>query len=624
MELERQLKKFEDECQYQIDWEVFKITGENSYLRSVMTLLFFLSVTLCGIGVMSLILKLSLLSFVANKALNNWNMYEWYYLCGFMNQIWTIVNVTQIKNAGVMELLAFNTLIMDISRDSSKHISNLQTQIRRGLIRAHGWFGYALALNLPSTILYKILVKNPYLLDKHAKDQAKIKTESETEIDTNKTEINGKDNDENESEAWINPKEDLHPTKLDAHNYSIQQQPVQKQSQGQAQEQTPATVMERLMATLSGKNTTTSSAPSYAGTMILGAKRKLNEWKEGIAKEELLPGQDNVKKAQALVLQKEIEPIDDATLFENPSLVVDYFVRAYKYFFKFFKYCLILSVIGYIMFSIWSTVEYSDKWDTNLCKNINLSTFLFPNIPSYFVSILLLLAFIVHRFGSRRRLTVRILIWLCGFILTIFGIYYFTLGSKCWRQLRTQFPFAYASAVLAGVFACCFTCYFCTTVSIFFEGIIYVSVYMFIALCLASPYSFSFLILFFLIPISLAMFDTDVHCRRLSTFTFFFDCCFLIVCCHRIVKHIFRSYPNWSRFYILHRAVQVILSIILVWWICKSFLVYMVPPWKDCSLIFFDYFELVNALLIIQQYLLWSFTRMHLRVPIIFPSAPEF
>ncbi|ETO15703.1 hypothetical protein RFI_21659 [Reticulomyxa filosa] len=179
--------ELEEKCKG-IDWGMFQIKGPNAYTRPVFALLLLISIFLCTVGVMSLILKLSSLTFVASTSMNEWSIMQWYYLFGFINQLWTMINTNQVKNTAMLELLSFNDQKMRVDRWSFKRILEFRNVIRGCLTDKYGFIGYMFAINLPSSLFLRILIKNPFLLSDSnppKKEENNVEEKEEKKIEEN-------------------------------------------------------------------------------------------------------------------------------------------------------------------------------------------------------------------------------------------------------------------------------------------------------------------------------------------------------------------------------------------------------------------------------------------------------
>ena len=119
--------------------EETKFWGDK-YSKNVPFIICFLWICCCLIfglivGFLSLILKLSQFSFINDSTMSNWSLLgDWYYLLGFSNQLWNMVNQDNLIIHSILEFLYIDVVSFEINRDSRYKIMSMESVVKSTLI----------------------------------------------------------------------------------------------------------------------------------------------------------------------------------------------------------------------------------------------------------------------------------------------------------------------------------------------------------------------------------------------------------------------------------------------------------------------------------------------------------
>eukprot|EP01084_Bolivina_argentea_P307753 531982_1 len=139
---------------------------KDSEIMRRMTFIFIvlLSIILLFAGLLSFVLKLSQFSFVNDSDLLSWSSYEWYLIAGFSNQLWNMPNTENIKIYTIYQFI-FSDSKAKFTKYISSQILCIDSVIKHQLWDTFGWKGFLIALDLKSSILQRILLKDDYDID---------------------------------------------------------------------------------------------------------------------------------------------------------------------------------------------------------------------------------------------------------------------------------------------------------------------------------------------------------------------------------------------------------------------------------------------------------------------------
>eukprot|EP01083_Nonionella_stella_P239645 838558_1 len=117
------------------------------------------------VGVLSLVLKLSMFSYVGQiDTIATWTPTQWFLFLFFVNQIWNINDMEMIQITTIYRFLYVDYRVK-YTRYVSQRMCMLDSVIKEELFKSHGYRGLLLAICLNSELLQKILIKPEYELN---------------------------------------------------------------------------------------------------------------------------------------------------------------------------------------------------------------------------------------------------------------------------------------------------------------------------------------------------------------------------------------------------------------------------------------------------------------------------
>ena len=128
--------------------------------RTIWLFLMFLICLL--VGFLSLLIKLSQLSFINDKWFYEYSKYEIIYLLGFSNQLWNMANENKIVVNSILEFLYIDSVSFSINRDSQIKIMTMEAIIKQTLVKVHGIRGLLVSIGLNHKLLCKMLKTIPH------------------------------------------------------------------------------------------------------------------------------------------------------------------------------------------------------------------------------------------------------------------------------------------------------------------------------------------------------------------------------------------------------------------------------------------------------------------------------
>eukprot|EP01084_Bolivina_argentea_P233574 393377_1 len=165
-QLKQQLRnELEDQCK---NVQQPKKRGLKRFMKeSAYGLVIFVLFIGLGIGILSLLLKLSQLNFIIAKPIKNWTLLNFFYCFGFSNQLWNMVNVDQLKTFTIYEFLYTNNRnVNDLTCKKLQKILYLDSLIKTILHTQYGLRGVMISIYMPTSYILQILIKNPFQSNK--------------------------------------------------------------------------------------------------------------------------------------------------------------------------------------------------------------------------------------------------------------------------------------------------------------------------------------------------------------------------------------------------------------------------------------------------------------------------
>eukprot|EP01084_Bolivina_argentea_P114655 204069_1 len=178
-------------------------TDHTQHMHQIMIKItsFLASISLCFLGLILFILKLSQFDFVDNTKINKWSTNDWILCLGFANQFWNVMNINQIEINTIYKLLYLNESLKFTNTVLQK-ISILDGLIKQELCNNYGFKGIILSLNINIKFLLKIMVKDPFVAF-HQLYSYNYKLNNEHTIDNyNKMNMDQKEEEEEEEQKY--------------------------------------------------------------------------------------------------------------------------------------------------------------------------------------------------------------------------------------------------------------------------------------------------------------------------------------------------------------------------------------------------------------------------------------
>eukprot|EP01084_Bolivina_argentea_P026028 48381_1 len=120
-----------------------------------------ISIILLLLGILSLMLKINQLSFIHEKTIADYTIWNKISLFGFCNQLWNICDTNKIKLEQIYKFV-FSGAGSKYTRYMSQNICILDSVIKNQLFQSYGCKGFLIAMCLNPSLLIKIIVKQSY------------------------------------------------------------------------------------------------------------------------------------------------------------------------------------------------------------------------------------------------------------------------------------------------------------------------------------------------------------------------------------------------------------------------------------------------------------------------------
>eukprot|EP01084_Bolivina_argentea_P043352 79885_1 len=112
------------------------------------------------LGTMSLLLKLSQLSFINHKGIFSLSGYELYFVLAFCNQLWNMTNEDQIRVDTIYKCLFMDNIQSKYTRYVAENTLYIDTIFKHNLWENHGWKGALLSLQTNWKLVLKVVFKS--------------------------------------------------------------------------------------------------------------------------------------------------------------------------------------------------------------------------------------------------------------------------------------------------------------------------------------------------------------------------------------------------------------------------------------------------------------------------------
>eukprot|EP01084_Bolivina_argentea_P026024 48372_1 len=120
-----------------------------------------ISIIFLFLGILSLMLKITQLSFIHDKALVDYTIWDVISLLGFCNQLWNICDTNKVKLEQIYQF-AFSGPRANYTRYMCQNICIFDSVIKNQLCESYGFRGFLIAMCLKPSLLLKIIVKPRY------------------------------------------------------------------------------------------------------------------------------------------------------------------------------------------------------------------------------------------------------------------------------------------------------------------------------------------------------------------------------------------------------------------------------------------------------------------------------
>ena len=156
------------------------------------------------VGFLSLLIKLSQLTFIHDKWFHEYSQYEIIYLLGFSNQLWNMANENKIIIDSIFQFLYIDLVSFEINRDSQIKIMTMEAIIKQTLVKVHGIRGLFVSIGLNHKLLSKILKTIP----RDHNRMAKVYPNHKPDISNNSDKSNSGDCNNNKDDSHVNADSD--------------------------------------------------------------------------------------------------------------------------------------------------------------------------------------------------------------------------------------------------------------------------------------------------------------------------------------------------------------------------------------------------------------------------------